>query len=139
MLPKVYQVNYTHMLRYRPLPNHEGVYPVAEIQVSNNQHAVDFPAVIDTGAMFSLISGEYAIALGLQLTNGANTQLSSLGGSIAAWIHSVNMKMLDLEFRMNLRFADRTLPRNIIGRDVLERVQIGFREYHSTVLLLPQQ
>lgn len=133
------QVNYTHILNYRLLPNHQELYPVAEIQMLNNGNAVDCLGVIDTGALVSLISGEYAIALGIDLKSGTNTELSSLGGPITAWIHSVQVRLLDLQFPLKLHFAEARLARNIIGRDVLEKLQVGFREYHNSVLLLVQQ
>lgn len=135
----MHQVNYTHVLSYRPLPNHREVYPVAQIEVLNNGSAVDFLAVIDTGAVVSLISGEYAIALGIDLKSGTNTILSSLGGPITAWIHDVQVRLFDLQFPLKLHFAETRLARNIVGRDVLEKLQVGFREYHNSVLLLLQQ
>jgi predicted aspartyl protease len=135
----VHNVNYTHLLSYRTLPNHTGVYPVAEIQVLNNGSGVDLPAVIDTGALVSLISGEYAIALGIDLKSGVYTELSSLGGTVVAWIHNVQVKLFDLQFSLKLHFAEARLARNIVGRDVLEKLQVGFREYHNSVLLLLQQ
>lgn len=135
----MHTVNYTYDLAYRYIPNHEGHYPAIDIRLSTQGGSADVLTVVDTGAVRSLVSGEYALALGLNLNEGVRTDLSALQGSLIAWAHTVRVKLFELEFDLDLCFSDMTLPRNLLGRDILERLQVGIREYHNLLHLLPVQ
>lgn len=76
----MHTVEYKYKSDYRYYPNHEGVFPVVEIFLEVNGNKIELPAIVDTGAINTLISPEYALALGLNLTTGKPRFFSSVSG-----------------------------------------------------------
>lgn len=96
-------------------------------------------ALVDTGAEFSLFSADLAEALGLSLLDGPARSLKSLGGELTGYAHHVE---IEIAYGWSLGslevlFAERNIPRNLIGRsDFLQHVILGVSEHTETIYLL---
>jgi len=104
---------------------------------SEPSDAVEVRAELDSGAEFSLIDGEFASAIGLELSAGSEFRFVTLGGAtIDSRILQVVLRHADLgAFRIGLRFSTNKIRRNILGRDFFSLIQIGFQERHLMVYL----
>jgi len=96
-----------------------------------------FQAKIDTGAQVCLFQREIGEQLDIDIENGPRIKLSSLGGAIPAFGHSVTLHTLGLEFDSVVYFAaDYGLQRNLLGRDGwLQKVKLAIVDYDSTIYL----
>jgi clan AA aspartic protease len=108
------------------------------LQLSNNGQPIEVITVVDTGAEYSLISGELAAGIGLNLESGVKKELSTLRGPIICWSHKVQVSFFENVIEAEIRFSDQSIPRNLLGRDLLEHMQIGLREKHEYLYLHPQ-
>lgn len=132
----MHSVEYKYKKDYRYYPNHNGLFPVVEMYLEANGNKIEFPAIVDTGAENTLISPQYALALGLNLTDGNAKDFSTAnGGQIRAYGHRVQIKILDESIDSEIFFTETTLHRCLLGRDLLEKMQIGVKESHSTLFL----
>ena len=135
----MYQVGYQYRFDYRYVPGNPGLYPVVDIQLSRENFVTSFPALIDTGSQLSLISGEHALLLGIPITSGKQARLYTLSGAIITWSHAVHVQILDLSFEMELCFSEFNLPRNLLGRNLLEKLEIGLSEQSSALYVSPSK
>lgn len=132
----MYPVSYKYKIDYSYYPNHEGTYPVVVVYIESNGKETVFPAIVDTGAQNTLVSPEYAIEIGLVLNKGKVKNFKpARGDSFMAYGHQVQVRILDELFQAELFFPEFRLPRCLIGRDILEKMQIGLKESHSTLYL----
>ena len=94
---------------------------------------VDVDAYLDTGAEYSLFDGELARVVGLDLVSGEDFAFNSTSGErLPAKRHGVVVEHSDLgQFELVLAFSIGGIRRNLLGRDFLARVQVGFRERQS--------
>ena len=129
----MHTVEYTHRIQYRTLPKHGRSFPVLDVQLSHNEQSIDVITVVDTGAEFTLISGGYAMGIGLDLQSGRKGELHTLGGSIVYWSHNVKVNIFDIFIEIEIRFSEQSIPRNLLGRDLLEYMRIGLREKHESL------
>src|SRR5262249_19749025 len=93
----MYSLTYSHSFSYRPLPS-TGLtqdLPALEIILRQGAQECSAIAVIDTGATFSLFSYEIGEALGLTVNNGRRQPLSTLGGPLVAYSHTVELEIVD--------------------------------------------
>lgn len=106
-------------------------------EASDLSVAVEIRAELDSGAEYSLVDGEFATTIGLDLSAGSQFRFVTLGGAtIDSRILPVVLRHADLgAFRIGLRFSTNKIRRNILGRDFFSLIQIGFRERHLTVYL----
>ena len=121
--------------------------PKLQVQVINpldETQALDTDAVIDTGTAKSLFSTHCAVAIGLDIANGTPYGwTTSAGGSISGRIHPVRLSIPNIgDFEMEIGFREEgglrhDLMRNLLGRDFLDLIQIGFREHHQTLFITP--
>jgi hypothetical protein len=129
-------VKYRYKKDYRGYPNHEGVFPVVEMNIEAYGNGVDLLAIVDTGAQNSLLSPQYALQVGLVLGNGnLKNFTTACGSTMKAYGHDVQIRILDEVFKIELFFCETLLPRCLIGRDILEKMQIGLNESLSTLYL----
>ena len=101
------------------------------------ENIVYFQAKIDTGAQVCLFQREVGEQLGIDIENGPRIKISSLGGAILAFGHTVTLHTLGLEFDSVVYFAaDYGLERNLLGRDGwLQKVRLAVIDYDSTIYL----
>ncbi len=100
------QITYAHTFGYRFVlgSRTSGKMPVLPVILKNGIQSYSCVALVDTGAMFSLFDGQIAGALGLELTQGRLHRLSSLGGSVTAYAHTIDLE-IDLEMNSQLKFV----------------------------------
>lgn len=132
----MYSVVYKYKMDYRYYYPHRGVFPVVDINIEANGDGVWFPAIVDTGAKKTLVSPEYCECIGLDLMSGNVQNCTTANGSqFRAYGHQVKVTILDKTFQTEIFFSELRLDRCLLGRDILEEMQIGLNESLSTLFL----
>ena len=100
---------------------------------------VTIQAHLDTGAEYSLFDGELATGIGLRLMEGEDFAFSFTSGEpLIAKRHRVAVGHSELgRFELVVAFSTSRIRRNILGRDFLGLVQVGFRECQGELYLTP--
>ena len=132
-------VHYQHELSYlRSESAARGPFPglwvdIQQIELPGESIAVQ--AHIDTGAEFSVFNGFIASGIGLDLLAGSPIQLvPTAGQGFGARLHRVQISHDILgPFELNVAFTLDEIRRNLLGRDFLDLIQIGFRERQHTI------
>jgi hypothetical protein len=143
----MHQQSYSYLFRYRPL-THVGSdkkthltedQPVLEIILRRGDSEYAALALIDTGATFSLFSHGIGEVLGLNVSAGRLQRLTTLEGLLLrAYAHTVE---LEIAYgwslgEMEILFAERDIPRNLLGRsDFLDRVSLGLEQRKGLIHL----
>lgn len=134
-------VSYTHQFDY---VHHEdgGRHPQLSFRVSSLENpalVVDIDASIDSGAERSLMDGQVAVLLGLDVLDGSKLTFETMAGSyLSSTLHTIQLAHADLgTFQMEVAFSAGKIRRNLLGRDFFDLVQIGFREHHLTFFVTP--
>lgn len=128
-------VSYTYEFNYRT--SESGVaFPGLTIVVCNSTDdtkALEIEVHVDSGASLSLFDGDIASAIGLDLLAGAPQDYAGTRGApIAARMHTVTLLHQELgDFTFPVGFSTDPIRRNLLGRDFLARIQVGFREYRQ--------
>lgn len=127
-------VNYTALFGYLYAERHDR-FPGLPVQVQNPNspdQAVDVQAHLDSGAEFSLFDGWIAGAIGVDLLDGPVRRYAATRGEpFEARVHRVVLFHPDLGvFPLAIGFSAEEIRRNLLGRDFLNFIQIGFRERH---------
>jgi hypothetical protein len=131
-------VAYLYSFAYLVDPDSGTTFPGLRISVSalgNSDRIVDTAAQLDCGAEMSLFDGALLVPrLGIDLMAGREIRLGSIGGfTLAARIHRLELSHPDLgRFTLDAAISTVPVPRNLLGRDFFQRIQIGFREFHHT-------
>ena len=132
-------VDYTHDFQYRPVS--ATFLPILQFQLQHiaNGRAVEVDTVVDTGTMTSLFDGGLGRSIGLNLLDGTPRRWQSTSGlSLQGYLHRVRLVHEDLgTFEMDIGFSIDAISRNLLGRDFLHRIQIGFREHHTAFFVTP--
>jgi hypothetical protein len=138
------QIDYQHELSYTLMEDGSAArFPGLLVSVSESLGggvgSVTALAHLDTGAEFSLFNGAIAAALDLPLLEGEPIQLTATtGASIDARFHEVNIEHHVLgRFPLQIAFSLGEIRRNLLGRDFLNLIQIGFRERHGQIYVTP--
>ena len=99
----------------------------------------DVDGYLDTLAYRSLFDGQIARLLGLDLFAGRVFEYrSTMGISIEARLHQVWLSHPNLgAFQLEVGFSIVPITRNLLSRDFLNRIQIGFREHLLTFFVTP--
>jgi hypothetical protein len=97
--------------------------------------AIPCDAEVDTGSQVCIFQRELGVSLGVDVETDHRIVLSSLGGSLGAFGHSVTLHTLGLEFDSVVYFAeDYNLPRNILGRDGwLRKLRLAVVDYDAEI------
>ena len=117
-------------------------FPRLELRASNPLKSVvpvDLRAYLDSGAERSLFNGWIGAVLGIDVLKGPRLIYETGAGThLSATIHPVRLSHPDLgEFDIEVGFSSGEVPRNLLGRDFFDLVQIGFREHHLTFYVTP--
>jgi len=128
----------------RTFPYRQGQssFPGLLVRISNPLYAsraLDIDGHLDTGAQRSVFDGWIASEIGLDLASGARFGLTTTTGeSIEARVHDVIVSHEALgDFRLGIAFTLGPIRRNLLGRDFLNLIQIGFREHHEEFYVTP--
>ena len=107
--------------------------------LSETSPAIDIEAGVDSGAERSLFNGRIGLALGLDVLRGQKVAFATMaGGLIDATLHPVRLSHTELgTFELDVGFTTGEIPRNVLGRDFFDLVQIGFREHQLTFFVTP--
>jgi hypothetical protein len=129
----VVRVDYQHEFPYISVG--EERFPILQLimePLAGEEASIEVDAILDTGARYSLFDGRLLAAINLDLNDGAErTYYPVRGAGISARVHSVRISHEYLgDFNLNIGFSTEGIPRNLLGRDFFDRVQIGFREHH---------
>ena len=114
--------------------------PALVIQLQNpstGAKTLETHAELDSGAEYSLLDGQLAVDIGLDLFSGQHFAFELANGvSLDARILPVVLSHGELgQFRLQARFSTGPLRRNILGRDFFDLLPVGFDEHHSEVYL----
>lgn len=131
------QIHYQHELPYLlPESLEDGSFPGLWVEVQQpglTDESLAVQAHIDTGAEFSVFNGFIARGIGLDLLAGGHiTLVPTAGQGFGARLHRVRISHDILgSFELNVAFTLDEIRRNLLGRDFLNLIQIGFRERQS--------
>ena len=136
-------IDYAYEIPYTVDPRNNRSFPRLLVRLTNlaePSRAIDTDVFLDSGAEISLFDLQYAAILGLDLTSAPARQWGSSvrGLALEGKLHRISIAH-DLvgEFDLEVGFAERSISRNLLGRDFFNCVQIGFRERHLTLYLTP--
>lgn len=120
-------VNYTHEYQYTPLSGF--TYPALALTIRHAQ-SLDILGILDTGATFSLFSGDVALAIGItNINQGESRELRGANDShFSAFGHDVELIIENNIIREMVYFPEHRLSHNLLGRTFLSNLQVGFRE-----------
>lgn len=133
-------VDYDHELSYlypvdrRRVPPFPGL--LLEITGSTGaQSAIEIQAHLDTGTEYSVFDGQFARTLDLDLLAGERVRLEPThGGHLEARFHQVAVRHELLgQFPLRVAFTLGAIRRNLLGRDFMRLIQLGFRESQSAL------
>ncbi|MBI4515294.1 MAG: hypothetical protein HY699_05690 [Deltaproteobacteria bacterium] len=134
-------VAYTHRFPY--IYDQRGdAFPALPLRITRpdrSGHALDIDGYLDSGAQQTLIDGEVAQALGIDLLGGVGRRYQSITGvTIEARIHPVVLSHPELgSFDLDVAFSTVRIRRNLLGRDFFNLIQLGFREHHQVFCVTP--
>lgn len=109
--------------------------PYLEFFIRNKQKAwISFTAYLDSGAYISVLTKIDAQDLGLVLTEGRETLLHGVSGSITAYIHRVEIKLAGQIINTDIAFSSSDETPRLIGRKgIFENFVICFDEKHKLI------
>ena len=132
---KMFSVEYKYKESYRFFPK-VGEVPAVSMNIAANGKSLDLLAIIDTGSANTIISPDYAVALSIEIENGEPKQFhTATGEKFLAYAHQMEIRILNEFLRFQVYFPDQVFHRCLIGRDLLNEMQVGVKESHSTVYL----
>ena len=133
-------VEYPHQFNYREFD--EGSSPILTVTMSRLDGAddeIDVDAYLDSGASRSLFNGSFLRGWGLTLMNDKRKVFTSTSGNgIEAYLHRVRITLPAVgPYELDIGFSNGQISRNLLGRDFLNLVQVGFRENRLQFYLHP--
>lgn len=133
------RVDYSNIFPYSIDPLTGRLLPILAFDLVNRQRRVTLNGCLDTGCERSLLDGRLALAVGIDLTGASSIPYcSAVGISVAGLLAPVNLVHPALgSFHLEVGFSPMHLARNLLGRDFLDLIQIGFREHRLEFYVLP--
>lgn len=130
----MYPVDYEHRFDYRRDPRDGNPRPILSFDLVNREAPecrVQASGLLDTGCERSIFEGHLALMLGIDLLEAPRVPYcTAIGHRVEVPIHPVRLEHPLLgSFDLEVGFAQFPLSRNLLGRDFLDHVQIGFREH----------
>jgi hypothetical protein len=139
------QIDYQFSFKYAFEAISNDYYPSLTVRISRAGYpnlVVDIEAHLDTGTSRSLFDGDIiGSALYLDIFTGARwSYVSTAGISVEAWIHRLEVwpSAIGSALVMDIGLSNGPIRRNLLGRDFLDRIQIGFREHHQEFYITPK-
>jgi hypothetical protein len=137
------EVDYQHVLPYQFPEDGEGEsFPGLWVEIEplgSTGESIRVQAHMDTGAEYSVFSGFIAQSIELDLLAGELISLvPTAGQDLPARLHLVRISHDVLgSFELKIAFSLGVIRRNLLGRDFLNLIQIGFRERQSQMYITP--
>lgn len=133
-------IRYEHTFNYFVLPTGKR-RPGLLIQIRNGGVQLDTKAFLDSGAEYSLFTGKFAPALGLDLIAGRPRAYRTINNTVInGYVHPVSVYVPEVgEFPIQLGFSLHQITTNILGRDFFDLVKIGFDEHEQVFHLSVRQ
>jgi hypothetical protein len=133
-------VTYNHTFGYRD--SRHGFAPILLVTLALPalpDLGIDVEAYLDSGATHSLFDGELAVALGLGLVSGPPRHYyATTGDGVQAHRHSILLRHAPIPpFTLEIGFSTSPIARNLLGRDLFNLLQVGFRERRSEFYIEP--
>ncbi len=135
------RVDYTHRIPYghHPVSGRSGPYILVSVTNPATGDSIDTIAIIDSGALFPLFSGDHAIGLNLTIRDGRRVTVRAAASREVheAFLHPLELSINGFTFRCDVGFIEAPLARDLLGREgFFDQVQIGFREYQQEIYLM---
>lgn len=141
------RLEFEHRFNYRPLfletSNQLALtppFPVIEVELSHQGLPKTALALIDSGSTFSVFSRVLADELGIEVVQGRAQRLSTLGGSLLAYGHDIEIAVTsDIHYKTEVLFTEYPIPRNLLGHNgFLDRVAVALRSKYGLIYLQPE-
>jgi hypothetical protein len=115
-------------------------YPMIPVNLKKNERSIETLALIDSGATISVFQGSLGESLGIDLESGKKKLFQGIGGKIIGYIHSVVLKIANLEFDCEVAFSyELATSMNILGRKgFFDKFLLTFDEQRKEVILKPK-
>ncbi len=131
----------------RPRPLGSKASPVIPIRLlGTNGNAFDTPALVDSGADFSVIFDEHAEILGIDLKKAEETDAQGIGGKVKVWRTKIDIEFAGKGEHKKFRHAIPVmiLPKPAENHPILlgragffEHFEITFKEKQKEIQLKP--
>ena len=141
------QLNFEHRFNYRSLLIETGTqmalsppFPVIEIELTYNGSTRTALSLIDSGSTFSVFSRVLADELGVDVLQGRVQRLSTLGGSVLAYGHELEIEITpEVRYSTEVLFTEYPVPRNLLGHHgFFDRVAVALRSKYGLIYLQPE-
>lgn len=141
------RLEFEHRFNYRPLFLETGSqlpltppFPVIEVELSYQGLTKNALSLIDSGSTFSVFSRVLADELGIVVVQGRAQRLSTLGGSLLAYGHDIEIEVMsDIHYKTEALFTEYPIPRNLLGHNgFLDRVAVALRSKYALIYLQPE-
>ncbi|MFH0713100.1 MAG: hypothetical protein V1722_01160 [Candidatus Micrarchaeota archaeon] len=105
-------------------------YPAVPVTIYFVENATPTYTIIDSGADYCLFNNELADDLKLEIETGRQISLNGIGGKIVAFLHEVQIQLLNRKITCKALFSrDFKWQANILGRaGFFEAHEITFKE-----------
>jgi len=116
-----------------------GKFPAIELSCAVDDKTFDLYAIIDTGAQYSVFNGFY---ISEKLLGGEKKRMvSNIPGTVLeTYVHTATLSFPGYHhipsFEMGIRFSQDEIPRNLLGRDFLDRFYLVFIEHCEEFYLI---
>lgn len=136
-----FPIEFQTRIGYQPLPGLRGTYPALDVSLRYGACNFQVPAILDSGAMYTVFDSRYAEPLGIEgIETGLRVDATTFGGDVTLFQFQVEMRIelpgFGEYFQAQICFPGRPINRNILGRiAVFSRLQLGFRESPQQVFV----
>ena len=130
-------VTYRYAFPYRLIPGEARDFPAIPVRLISAHGMIDFLAILDSGSEQSLFDGTLLAPIGLSLFQGKLISLRSLGGTVDAYQHAVEIEVQGHRFPCEICFSSQPIRHNLLGRNFFTHIQLGFRERHLEIYFEP--
>ncbi|GEM_PF-1101600 len=141
------QIEFEYQFNYRPLfveTRSQKLLtpplPVIEVALTYKTVVTTDFALIDSGSTFSVFTREIADELGIEVLQGRVQRLSTLGGSLLAYGHGIEIEIApNLRYQTEVLFTEYPVPRNLLGHNgFLDQVAVALRSKYGLIYLNPE-
>jgi hypothetical protein len=134
-------IHFEHDVEYLDTP--VGPAPALMVALANPVRPgrfIDALAYLDTGAQRTVFDGEFAEGLGMDILTGKKVLMGpTQGSSIGTREHRILLSHpVCGTLTLTVCFSEEQIHRNLLGRDFLGLLQVGFRHYDQMFFVSPR-
>ena len=94
-----------------------------------DNHWIKFIAYIDSGAFMTILTKNDASDLGIDLTKGKKLDLHGVGGTVLAYVHKVEIRIVNEIIKLEIAFSTSNETPRLIGRSgIFVKFKICFND-----------